>query len=135
MPKSNIITLLLKLSPLSKKRKKAYDDQKKNKFTEDTFDAWIPMNYPQFLGAYHTYNQKRAEFLNAFMRYDEAKAGEWDKKFGDLWNQWHFGSFDNGKEKGSNLIIITDEDVDNYDVIVEKQRKQISERMAAEHGH
>ncbi|CAI7638691.1 unnamed protein product [Penicillium pancosmium] len=109
--------------------KKRYDEAKEYGMTNDTFDDWIPVNDPAFMEAYHVYTDTNYMFTEAFTFYDEVKADEWNKKFKDLRSKWHIGYFDNGKEKGSNFIIITDEDVDNYDAILEEQSKNIGKNV------
>lgn len=78
---------------------------------------------PAFINVYHMYTDKHYMLTEAFTFYDEGKAGEWNKKFKDLRSKWHLGYFGNGKEKGSDFIVITDEDVDRYEEILEEQWK------------
>jgi hypothetical protein len=60
----------------------------------------------------------------AFREHDPKGAGEWQRKYNNIWSARHLGK---GEDKGSYIIIITDKDVEQF----EQTMQELEARMKA----
>ncbi|KAJ5203969.1 uncharacterized protein N7498_004848 [Penicillium cinerascens] len=107
--------------------KESYEEQKEYSMDTDSFDDWARKNVPYFLDSYQDYLNKKDAFFNVLRQHDSAKQKDLMKKFGMLRFHWDQGDLGDGKEKGSKFIIVSYDDLERYDEIInamyEAQRK------------
>lgn len=61
----------------------------------------------------------------AFRGHDQEKATAWESKYNNLRYEFSVtGNLGDGKDKGSNYIIITETDIEQYDQIMEEVAKK-----------
>lgn len=69
------------------------------------------------MGSYQDYVAKGDAFFNALRQHDPAKQKDLSQKYGMLRYHWDQGDLGDGKEKGSKYIIVSYEDLEQYDEI------------------
>ncbi|KIL87503.1 hypothetical protein FAVG1_09210 [Fusarium avenaceum] len=58
----------------------AYDNEKSDGLTNDSFSQWAIMNYPALNFAYRNYQSAEARYMAAFANFDGQGQGEWQHK-------------------------------------------------------
>ncbi|KAK7421569.1 hypothetical protein QQZ08_009914 [Neonectria magnoliae] len=84
--------------------KEAYDEEKENGLTDQTFDNWAA--YPPLSASYQHFQQSEAAYQQAGQRYGSDEFKKWQEEYQSLRTKALYGD---GEDKGSKFLIITPE--------------------------
>ncbi|KAJ5352426.1 hypothetical protein N7452_001400 [Penicillium brevicompactum] len=106
--------------------RKSYEEAKANHLTNDSFSDWVQQNDYEFFEAYQSYEAANAAFLQALAQRGPREAQEFQGKQHDLRRYYEQGQLGDGKERGSRHIIVSYDEVERYDAIVQAMQEAYS---------